>query len=137
MASSAYPIGIQAFLGADIDYLADTIKCRLSRTSAYTFSTAHNFVDDLQSAIGTDTTLGTKTTNGAGSDPGAIDAADATYTAVSAGAAIDSCELYKSTGTDSTSALFLYLDGFSVTPNGGDITLQWASSSPFIWKIAA
>ena len=25
----------------------------------------------------------------------------------------------------------------SVTPNGGDITLQWASSSPFIWKIAA
>jgi hypothetical protein len=136
MASSAYPLGIQAIMGADIDLLADTIKCRISRTSAYTFSTAHQFASSLAAAIGTDATLGSKATNGAGSSPGSFDAADATYTAVAAGAAINSCEIYKDTGVAGTSPLVLYLDGFSVTPNGGDITLQWASAAPFIWTIA-
>lgn len=117
-------------MDADIDLLVDTIKVRLVRTSAYTFSQLHDFLDDLPAAIVTDVTLGTKTTT-----DGKFDAADATFTAVPSGAAIDACVIYKDTGVASTSPLIVYLDGFSVTPNGGDITLQWANASPFIWTI--
>lgn len=131
MASVAYELSLKKFMDADIDLLVDTIKCRLVRTSAYTFSQTHDFADDLPAAIVTDATLGSKTTTA-----GVFDAADAVFSAVPAGAAIDACVFYKDTGAAATSPVFLYLDGFSVTPNGGDITLQWAAASPNIWKIA-
>ena len=137
MASAAYEITLKKFMDADVDLLVDTIKVRMVRTSAYTFSQAHDFADDLPAAIVTDVTLGTKATNGSGgTTPGVFDAANAVFTAVPSGAAIDACVIYKDTGVAGTSPLILYLDGFSVTPNGGDITLQWAEVSPNIWKIA-
>lgn len=114
---------------------SDTIKVRLMRTSNYTFSQAHQYASSLGTAVGTDATLGSKTTNGAGSDPGCFDAADAVYTAVTAGAAIDCLAIYKDTGTAGTSPLIAYIDGFSVTPNGGDITIQWQGTNPFIFKL--
>jgi len=130
MASAHYNLTLKKFLDADVDMLVDTIKARLVRTSAYTFSQAHDFADDLPAAIVTDVTLGSKTTTA-----GEFDAADAVFSAVPAGAAIDAVVLYKDTGVASTSPLIAYLDGFSVTPNGGDITLQWQATSPFIFKI--
>lgn len=135
MASAHYNLGLQDFLEADIDMLVDTIKVRLVRTSAYTFSQSHQFASSLPSAIVTDVTLGTKTSDGAGSDPGCFNAADAVFSAVGAGAAIDALVIYKDTGAAGTSPLIAYIDGFSVTPNGGDITVQWANSSPFIFKL--
>ena len=137
MASAAYELSLKKFMDADIDLLVGVIKVRLVRTSAYVFSQLHDFADDLPAAIVTDVTLGTKLTN-AGSVGGVFDAADAVFTAVPSGAAIDACVIYEDTaGAASTDPLILYLDGFSVVPNGGDITLQWAAASPFIWKIAA
>lgn len=129
--ASAYLPGLKKFLDADIDLLADTIKVRLVRTSAYTFSSAHEFAASLPAAIVADATLASKTTTN-----GSFDAADPTFTAVPAGAAIDACVVYKDTGVAGTSPLIVYLDGFSATPNGGDITLQWAATSPFIWTIS-
>lgn len=131
MASAAYEINLKKFMDADIDLLVDTIKVRLGRVSAYTFSQAHNFMDDLPAAIETDVTLGSKTTT-----TGIFDAADAVFTAFDAGAALDFCVIFKFVTNDADSIPFLYLDGFSVVPNGGDITLQWAAASPNIWKIA-
>lgn len=135
MASAHYNRGLQDFLEADIDMLVDTIKVRLVRTSAYTFSQSHQFASSLPAAIVTDVTLGTKASDGAGSDPGCFNAADAVFSAVGAGAAIDALVIYKDTGVAGTSPLIAYIDGFSVTPNGGDITVQWANSSPFIFKL--
>lgn len=131
MASAAYEITLKKFMDADVDLLVDTIKVRLLRTSAYTFSQAHDFAADLPATIVADVTLGTKTTT-----VGVFDAADAVFSAVPAGAAIDACAIYKFVTADADSPLILYLDGFTVTPNGGDITLQWAEASPNIWKIA-
>lgn len=108
---------------------------RFLRKSAYTLAQTDQFLTALPTAIATDVALGTKTANGAGSDPGCFAAANATFTAVTAGAAIDSLAIYRDTGTGSTSNLLVYLDGFTVTPNGGDITIQWASSNPFIFKL--
>ena len=138
MASQHYNLALQEFwkqtLG-DITAAGTTVKCRLMRVSAYTISQAHQFASSLPAAIVTDVTLGSKTANGAGSDPGCLDAADATFTAVPAGAAIDCLAVFKDTGTPATSPLLFFIDGFSVTPNGGDITVQWSNSNPFIAKL--
>lgn len=131
MASAAYQINIAVMMNAGVNLGSDTIKVRLIRTSGYTFSQAHDFMDDVTAAIGTDVTLGSKTTT-----VGVFDAADAVFTAVSAGAAIDACVIYKFVTNDAASLPLVYLDGFSVVPNGGDITLVWASGSPNIWRIA-
>jgi len=136
MASAWYNLALQEFLKASMgDMTANTVKVRLVRTSAYTFSQAHQFLTSLPSAIVTDVTLGSKTANGGGTDPGSFDAADAVFTAVTAGAAIDALVVYKDTGTAGTSNLLFYIDGFSVTPNGGDITISWQNSSPWIAKL--
>lgn len=135
MASAHYNETLKLFLEGSINVTSDTIKVRLVRTSAYTFSQSHNFADDLPAAIVTDVTLGSKTTNGGGSDPGCFNAADAVFASVTAGAAIDALVIYKDTGSAATSPVIAYIDGFSVTPNGGDITVQWANSSPWIFKL--
>ena len=136
MASAHYNLGLQSFMAGTTIMLTDTIKVRLSRVSAYVFSQTHQFISSAAAAIGTDVTLGTKAINGGGAaDPGCFDAADATFTAVTAGAAIDSLIIYKDTGVAGTSPLIAYIDGFSVTPNGGDITLQWQNSVPWIFKV--
>jgi hypothetical protein len=138
MASAHYNLALQEFwkgsLG-DITSAGITVKCRLLRTSAYVFSQAHQFASSLPAAIVGDVTLGSKAANGAGADPGCLDAADATYTAVPAGAAIDALAVFKDTGSPATSPLLFYIDGFTVTPNGGDITIQWANAAPFIAKL--
>jgi hypothetical protein len=135
MASAHYNLTLKLFLEGSINMTTDTIKVRLVRTSAYTFSQAHDYANDLPAAIVTDVTLGSKSTNGGGSDPGCFDAADAVFASVPSGAAIDALVIYKDTGTASTSPVIAYIDGFSVTPNGGDITVQWQNTNPFIFKI--
>lgn len=138
MASSHYNLALQEFwkgtLG-DITAGGTVVKVRLMRVSAYTLSQAHQYASSLPAAIATDVTLGSKTANGAGGDPGCFDAADATFLAVPAGAAIDCLAVFKDTGVAGTSPLLFYIDGFTVTPNGGDITVQWANALPFIAKL--
>lgn len=130
MASAHYDLTLEEFTKGNIALDADTIKARLVRTSAYTFSQAHDFADDLPAAIVTDVTLGTKVL-----DSGTFDAADSVFSAVPAGAAINALVIYKDTGNAATSNLIAYIDGFSVTPNGGDITVQWQGTTPWIFKI--
>jgi hypothetical protein len=138
MASAHYNLALQEFWKAtlgDITAGGTAVKCRLMRVSAYVFSQAHQFASSLPAAIVTDVTLGTKTANGAGADPGCFDAADAAFVAVPAGAAIDCLAVFKDTGAAGTSPLLFYIDGFTVTPNGGDITIQWQNSAPWIAKL--
>jgi hypothetical protein len=138
MASQHYNLALQEFWKGtigDVTAGGTTIKVRLMRVSAYTIAQAHQFLTSLPAAIVTDVTLGTKTANGQGADPGCLDAADATFTAVPSGAAIDCLAVFKDTGTPATSPLLFYIDGFTVTPNGGDITIQWQNTNPFIAKL--
>jgi hypothetical protein len=138
LASAHYNLALQDFLkGAlgDITSAGVVVKTRLMRTSAYTFSQAHQFVTSLPAAIVADATLGSKTANGAGADPGCFDAADTTFLAVPAGQPIDCLACFIDTGTPATSKLLWYIDGFAVTPNGGDITIQWQNSAPWIAKL--
>src|SRR5215471_4268982 len=139
MASQHYNFALQEHwkgtLG-DLTAAGTTVKVRLMRISAYTISQAHQFASSLPAALVTDVTLGTKVANGGtGVDPGCFDAADGTFTAVPTGAAIDCLAVFKDTGTPATSPLLFYMDGFGVTPNGGDITVQWQNSFPWIAKL--
>lgn len=114
MANAACNAWLEAQASATpVAWLTDTIKVAIL-SSAYTFSSAHDFFNDLTSVLGT-ATLGSKTcTNGV------LDAADAVVTGVLASAA-HSIWIYKDTGTPATSQLMLYLDqgvGFDQTPTG-------------------
>lgn len=130
MASAHYPITLTLFLNADLDISVDTIKVRLGRASAYTFSAAHDFLADLPAAIVTDPTLGSKTVV-----DGVFDAADAVFAAVPAGASVDRIWIYKDTGSAATSPLIAEIQVTGVTPNGGDITAVWDSGANKIFKI--
>ena len=138
MASQHFNLALQEFWKGTLGDItgAQAIKVRLMRQAAYTISQAHQFLTSLPAAIVTDVTLGTKVANGGtGTDPGCFDAADATFLAVPAGAAIDCLAVFRDTGTPATSNLLFYIDGFTVTPNGGDITVQWQNSLPWIAKL--
>jgi hypothetical protein len=125
MANILYPKGAEAILNGDIDWNTDTIKVALVDTGTYTYSAAHDFLDDLSGVVGTAQTLGSVTTTG-----GVLDAANPTFTAVS-GATVEAVVIYKDTGSAGTSPLLVYIDsatGLPVTPNGGDITVEWNAS---------
>lgn len=91
-----------------------------------------NWDDVSASVIGTPQTLTSPTVAS-----GVADAADVTYTSVS-GASIEAIIIYKDTGTQSTSRLIAYIDsatGLPLTPNGGDITVQWDNGANRIFKL--
>ena len=132
MSNTLYDLGRKAFLDADIDYLVDTIKVALVDTGTYTFSQAHQFYSSVSGVVGTPGTLATKT-----STAGVADADDITFTSVS-GNSVEALVIYKDTGVAGTSPLIAYIDtatGLPVTPNGGDITIQWDSAASKIFKL--
>lgn len=65
---------------------------------------------------------------------GVFDANDVTFTAVS-GAVVTSLVIYQNTGTPASSNLIAFIDvvasGLPLTPNGGNITVQWNPSGIF------
>lgn len=133
MANLNYNEGIESLLDRNIDFAADTIKSMLA-SSVYTPNKDNQFIDTggasdpVDARIGTDQTLGSKvilkdTTN----DFVYLDAADPTYTAVAGGSTVATVEVYKDTGTPTTSKLITSLDVTDTATNGGDITVQFAT----------
>ena len=129
MASVWYPKAFDSAMEGDLDVLVDDLRCFLVDSADYTFSNAHDFLDDVPSGarVGTATALGSKTSAFSG-NVWTFDAADTTLTAVT-GDVSEAVIVYKHTGVESTSTLVLYLElSAAVTPNGGNITLQWNAS---------
>lgn len=129
MASGLYTKGKEALLNGTINLESDTIKVAMVDTGTYTVDLAnHDFYNDVSGVVGTPQTLGSKTfTNGV------FDAADVTFTAVT-GNSVEALVIYKDTGSSATSSLLVYIDSgtnLPVTPNGGDITIQWNASGIF------
>lgn len=65
-----------------------------------------------------------------------MDADNVTLSAVT-GDQAEQVVIYRHTGTEATSLLLVFFDTFSsgmpVTPNGGDIQIQWNASGIFSW----
>lgn len=136
MANALYDKGRQAFLEGSIAYLTDTIKVALV-TSGYTPNLSTNqYYSDLtpgSNVVGTPQTLASKT-----STAGVANAANVTFSSVSAGSTVTYLAIYKDTGTTTTSPLIALIDtatGLPVATNGGDITVTWDSGSNHIFKL--
>lgn len=135
MANALYDKGREGFLAGDIDWDANTIKLVLVDEGADTIDLANdtNLSDRAAaSRIATSGAFTTKTVTN-----GVADAADVTLTAVS-GATVESFDIYKDTGTDTTSRLIANIDtatGLPLTPNGGDVTVTWDNGANRIFKL--
>lgn len=134
MANALYAKGKEKILSGSINLPSDTIKASLL-SSSYT---ANLSTDEFWSGISanllnTSQTLASKTVTA-----GVFDAADVTFTAVTAGSTVKAVVIWKDTGTPSTSPLLVYIDtitGFPLATNGGDITITWDNGSYRIFSL--
>lgn len=131
MASGMYALGREGFLGGDIDWDANNIKVTLVDSADYVVNlSTHDFYNDVTAGgrVATSGNLASKTkTNGT------ADAADVTFSAVT-GDVSEALVVWADTTVESSSRLIVYIDtgtGFPVTPNGGDITVQWDAAGIF------
>lgn len=133
MANELYGLGREKFLAGDIDWANDDIKVVLVDSGAYTPSIdVDEFFDDIASVIATSGNLAGKTET-----LGVADANDITFSSVS-GVQSEYLVIYKDSGTPSTSPLIALIDtatGLPVTPNGGDIIVQWDDGANKIFKL--
>lgn len=128
MASAVYPKYKQALLdgAANIALDTETVKVSLIDTGTYTYSGSHEFYSSVSGVVGTPVTLSSKTIT-----DGLFDAADSTFSGVT-GNSVEALIIWTDTGSSATSRLVCFIDNFSaVTPNGGDITVQWNASGIF------
>lgn len=131
MSNAWYPkILSRAPLSDLLDSIAgtgDPIKVRLL-DDTYTFSAAHDFLNDTTGAIGTDVTL-----TGSALVEGAWTADDVTWVALASGDTVNAAVLYIATGSSATSNLIGYIDRradtslLTVDTNDGNLTLRWPS----------
>jgi hypothetical protein len=125
MASAKYPLGIDAIATGAINLGTATIKVALV-TSAYTYSSAHQFYSSVNSfVVGTPVAISGQTVSGGGiltvSGP-------VTFTAVS-GSATSALVVFVDTGTPSTSRLIEFIDGVATVPNGLNIQVTFTSNT--------
>ena len=136
MANAIYPKAKEAFLSADIDMTANTIKIALVDLGAYTYNAAHEFHSSLAGIPTNGTvTVGTNKTV----TNGVFDADDITFTAVPVGNTLEALVLFKDTGDPATSPLLVFIDnvtsGLPVTPNGGNISVTFDATANKIFAL--
>lgn len=134
MANALYAKGKEKFLSGAIDLTSATIKVALVKNDyAQNLTTDEFYTSISASVVGTPQTLASKTVTS-----GVFDAADVTFTAVTAGSTLEAVVIYKDTGSSATSPLIAYIDtitGFPLATNGGDITIQWDNGSYKIFSL--
>jgi hypothetical protein len=133
MANALYLKAKEGFLNGSINMVANTITIALIDTGVYTYSSAHQYRNEVSnSAVISSTTLANKTiTNGV------FDADDATFSSVT-GANCEALIIFSDTGVQGTSRLIAYIDsatGLPILPNGGDITVAFSSGSSKIFAL--
>jgi hypothetical protein len=133
MANALYPDWKRSILNKEQDMNTDAIIAVLTDGADYTYSSAHDFYDDVPGAarVAVSGTLTSPTIA-----LGVFDTADFTWTAVS-GDQSEIVILVNSgmAGTDATRGLVAYYDtsmtGMPVTPSGGNINFVVHSSGWF------
>lgn len=132
MANAIYPLWKQELLqGTSGTSLTGDVRAILVDIADYTYSAAHDMIDDVPALarVAISANLSTKTFVN-----GLFDADNLTFSTVT-GDVSEAIILYLHTGVESTSRLIAYFDtgvtGLPVTPNGGDINLNFNASGIF------
>lgn len=136
MASGLFDYGRARFLQGDLLWKVNTsqdFRAALIDTAVTAPNLAtHQYHSDLASAIvGTPVSF---TASALTSAAGVADGSDIVFTAVS-GAHVEGVVIYQWTGTSGTSPLVAWLEFTQLTPNGGNITVQWDSGAYKIFKL--
>jgi len=120
-----------------INLLTSTVKAALIDVTVYTYSASHSMWSDAVGAVvGTPGDLLGKTVT----NTGVFDADDITFSAVT-GPAVGAVIIYVDTGSSVSSPLIAYIDKnivgnqLLITPNDGDITLQWPNTDNRIFAL--
>lgn len=135
MPNALYDKGREGYLDGSIDWDTDNIKTLLVDTADYVVDLAlHSVLSEIPAIarVATSANLTAKTVTA-----GVADAADVTFSAVT-GDPSEAIVIYQDTGVEATSRLIAYIDtatGLPVTPNGGDIQVQWDSGANRIFKL--
>lgn len=135
MANALYDKGREGFLDGSIDWDTNDTRLIFIDEADDTIDLAVDDNLDDRAALSRVATSGafvSKTVTN-----GIADAADVTLSAVT-GDVAESFDIYKHTGTETTSRLICNIDtatGLPVTPNGGDITVQFDSGANKIFKL--
>lgn len=143
MANALFSLGREGFLAGEIDWDTAVIKVALVRS--YTFDDTDKFVSDVTTGGGvlhaTSAALASKSVTG-----GVADAADVTFSAVTANANGHSLLVFQSSavggGADvaaTAQRVIAYFDtgtNLPITPNGGDIVVAWGNvAGTLIFKL--
>lgn len=143
--SGFYNSGRELFLTGGVNWNTADIRAVLVNVSGggtmYTFADTHTTMNDVVSGwsggataavIAAPVALSGKTSN----QPvgGVADAVDTTFTGVT-GDSVEAVILYVHNATPANGQLLAYIDGITVTPNGGDITVQWSSGVNRIFRL--
>ena len=138
MANALFDSGRNAFLSGDIDWsdVGTNISVALVDVGDYTVDLAnHTSMADVKAvpaALVAEVPLITRT-----AVAGVADAADVTFTTVS-GDQSEALVIFLDTGVDANDTLIAYIDtatGLPVTPNTGDIIVQWSDGVNKIFKL--
>ncbi|MCJ7655063.1 MAG: hypothetical protein MUO97_07170 [Dehalococcoidia bacterium] len=135
MANSLYTKAKQHLIDGAIDLDTNDIRAILVDGAEYTPAlTTHETLADIPAAarVAVSGALQSKTVT-----DGVFDAADIVISAVS-GDQFEYIALYQHTGAE-TALLIMLIDsatGLPCTPNGSDITIQWASGADRIFKLS-
>lgn len=136
MANALFDKGREAFLNGDISWSGDSLKVVLVDSALYTVNLAtHQFLSDVP--VGARTAISGNLT-GKTIAAGVADASDATFTAVPVDSSQEYVLIYQDTGDVNTSRLIAFIDtatGLPVTPNGGDIVVEWSNGAAKIFKL--
>ena len=132
MANLVYPKFKNALLNGDVDMDAVTIQCVLVDLADYTYNAAHEFLTDLPAAARV-AQVGLANPNVGVIADGVFDGDDVVFNTVS-GDEAEAVVLYVDTGVEGTSRLVGFIDtapGLPITPNGGNIPINWNASGIF------
>lgn len=135
MANALYDAGRDGFLNKLVDWGDDDIRLVFVDEADDTINlTTDDFLDDRAAGSRVATSGALQNTTSAA---GVADADDITVSTVT-GDPFESIDAYLHTGSEATSLLLFNIDtatGLPMTPNGGDITVQWDSGANKIFKL--
>lgn len=135
MSNQMYGKGREKFANGEIDWIDDDIRTVLVDTQTYSVNIdVDEYLDDIP--VGERVSTSANLT-GKNNTLGTLDADDVTFTTV-AGDESEALVIIKWTGNEATSPLLAYIDtatGLPISPNGGDIVIQWDNGANKIMTI--
>ena len=135
-ANGLVPFARNEFLIGDLDWVVDLMKIILIDEADDVPDDTEDFYSNIAAAarVGTLTEITSRATP---DTVGAADGADTTLSSVTGDVSEGVVGIYDTT-VEATSPMVFYIGsatGLPVTPNGGDITVQWQATSPYIFKL--